>query len=52
MHPALGVVTLEQLLAAWVVHDLNHIRQIVEYMAAQYGENVGPWKQFLSILQK
>ncbi len=52
MHPALGEVTLEQLLAAWVVHDLNHIRQIVVYMAAQYADNVGPWKAYLSILNK
>lgn len=52
MHPELGEVTLEQLLATWVVHDLNHIRQIVEYMAAQYANNVGPWKAYLSILQK
>jgi len=51
MHPALGEVTLEQLLAAWVVHDLNHIRQIVAYMAREYSNAVGPWKQYLSILQ-
>jgi len=51
-HPELGEVTLAQLLATWVVHDLNHIRQIVEYMAAQYGDNVGAWKQYLSILNK
>lgn len=50
-HPALGEVTLEQLLAAWVVHDLGHIRQIVTYMARRYDEAVGPWKQYLSILQ-
>src|SRR5258706_4020936 len=31
VHPELGEVTLEQLLATWGVHDLNHIRQIVEY---------------------
>jgi hypothetical protein len=50
-HPALGEVTLEQLLAAWVVHDLNHIRQIATYMARKYETAVGPWKQYLSILQ-
>lgn len=49
-HPALGEVTLRQLLATWVVHDLNHIRQIVRYMARLYDEDVGPWKQYLSIL--
>lgn len=49
-HPVLGVVTLSQLLSAWVVHDLGHIRQIVRVMAKQYGEAVGPWTQFLTIL--
>ena len=51
-HPELGEVTLEQLLATWVVHDLNHIKQIAEYMTAQYADNVGPWKAYLSILNK
>jgi DinB superfamily len=49
-HPVLGVVTLSQLLSAWVVHDLGHIRQIVRVMAKQYGEAVGPWTEFLTIL--
>ena len=52
VHPELGEVTLEQLLATWVVHDLNHIRQIVTYMAAKYADSVGHWKAFLSILNK
>ena len=46
-HPELGEVTLEQLLATWVVHDLNHIRQIVTYMAKIYDDEVGPWKRIL-----
>lgn len=50
-HPDLGPVTLEQLLSTWVVHDLGHIRQIVTYMARKYESNVGPWKQYLSILK-
>lgn len=50
-HPDLGEVTLEQLLATWVVHDLGHIRQIVGYMARKYEIEVGPWKQYLSILK-
>ena len=50
-HPALGEVTLRQLLATWAVHDLNHIRQIVTYMARRYEQDVGPWKEYLSILQ-
>jgi uncharacterized damage-inducible protein DinB len=51
-HPALGTVTLSQLLATWVVHDLNHIGQIVEVMARQYGEAVGPWSAYLAILTR
>lgn len=50
MHPALGEVTLSQLLSTWVVHDLNHIRQIVAYMARKYEKNVGAWKAYLAIL--
>lgn len=50
MHPELGEVTLQQLLATWVVHDLNHIRQVVTYMARRYADEVGPWKAYLSIL--
>src|SRR5436190_10283150 len=50
VHPALGEVTLEQLLATWTVHDLNHIRQIVVYMGKLYGDEVGPWKEYLLIL--
>ena len=51
-HPALGTVTLSQLLATWVVHDLNHIGQIVEVMSRQYAEAAGPWKAYLAILTR
>lgn len=51
MHPELGAVTLEQLLATWVVHDLGHIRQVVRVMSKQYSEEVGPWRAYLSILR-
>ena len=51
IHPELGEVTLEQLLATWTVHDLNHIKQIVTGLAHKCGENVGAWKEYLSILQ-
>jgi hypothetical protein len=50
-HPELGEVTLEQLLATWVVHDLTHIRQVVTFLAKKYGANVGAWKEYLSILK-
>lgn len=51
MHPRLGEVTLENLLATWVAHDLNHIAQIAKCMATQYDETVGPWRAYLTILQ-
>ncbi|HEY1678735.1 MAG TPA: DinB family protein [Candidatus Sulfotelmatobacter sp.] len=51
LHPALGKVTLAQLLATWAVHDLTHIHQISRIMAHQYREAVGPWKAFLGVLQ-
>ena len=49
-HPSLGRVTLRQLLAAWVVHDLGHIAQISRVMAKRYREEVGPWVAFLPVL--
>lgn len=52
IHPAFGEVTLSQLLATWVVHDLNHIAQISRVMAKQYKEAVGPWIEYLGILQR
>lgn len=51
IHPELGEVTLENLLATWVVHDLTHIRQIATSLAKKYSENVGVWKEYLSILK-
>jgi hypothetical protein len=50
IHPVFGIVTLKQLLSTWVVHDLNHIGQVVRVMAKQYGEETGPWKEYLPIL--
>lgn len=49
-HPALGKVNLGQLLATWVVHDLNHLHQIAQTMARQYTDAVGVWKAYLDIL--
>ena len=51
-HPELGAVTLKQLLATWVVHDLSHIGQVARVMAKQYKSEVGPWKVYLPILVK
>jgi hypothetical protein len=50
VHPTFGEVTLGQLLATWVVHDLNHLGQIVKTMAKQYTQAVGPWREFLPIV--
>jgi hypothetical protein len=50
IHPDLGQVTLSQLLASWVVHDLNHLDQIVKTMAKQYTNAIGPWREFLPII--
>jgi hypothetical protein len=49
-HPALGPVTLRQLLSTWVVHDLGHVAQISRVMAKQYRGAVGPWTVFLPVL--
>ena len=49
-HPRFGPVTLRQLLAAWVVHDLGHIAQTARVMAKQYRGEVGPWVAFLPVL--
>jgi hypothetical protein len=49
-HPELGAVTLGNLLATWVIHDLGHIAQVVKTLASEYREEVGPWRAYLSIL--
>lgn len=51
-HPAFGNVTLGQLLATWAVHDLNHIGQIARVMSRRYAPAVGPWKEYLGILNR
>lgn len=51
IHPEFGAVTLRQLLATWVAHDLNHIAQISRVIAKQYKYEAGPWEQYLRILQ-
>lgn len=50
-HPALGVVTLSELLATWAAHDLTHLHQISRVMAYQYREAVGPWGAYLGVLK-
>lgn len=50
-HPALGAVTLSELLATWAVHDMTHLHQISRTMAHQYREAAGPWSVYLGVLQ-
>jgi hypothetical protein len=50
IHPSLGRVTLQELLASWVVHDLGHVAQIARVLAKQYRGEVGPWMPFLPVL--
>ncbi len=50
-HPALGVVTLSELLATWAVHDLTHLHQLSRVMAHQYEDAVGPWSAYLGVLK-
>lgn len=52
IHPELGSVTARELLATWVVHDLSHLGQIARVMAKQYREEVGPWREYLPILNR
>ncbi|HEU5049587.1 MAG TPA: DinB family protein [Gemmatimonadales bacterium] len=51
-HPDFGRVTLRQLLATWVAHDLGHVAQVARVMAKQYREAVGPWRAYLPILDR
>lgn len=49
-HPELGPVTLRQLLATWVAHDLDHIVQVARVLATQYADEVGPWRAYLRVI--
>ena len=51
-HPDFGPVTLSQLLATWVAHDLGHLAQISRVMARQYRDAVGPWRAYLPVLDR
>ena len=50
-HPALGTVTMAELLSTWAAHDMTHLHQISRVMAYQYREAVGPWSKFLGVLR-
>ena len=50
LHPELGPVTLRQLLATWVAHDLDHLMQISRVLGRQYADEVGPWRAYLRVI--
>ncbi len=50
LHPKLGGVSMKNLLATWVIHDLTHIAQISRVMAKQYKEEIGPWVEYFRII--
>ncbi len=50
-HPALGLVTVRQMLATWTAHDLGHILQVSRVMAKRKKEEVGPWAAYLSVMK-
>ena len=52
LHPEFGRVSLSQLLATWVVHDLGHVAQVARVMAKQYRDAVGPWRVYLPIVDR
>jgi len=52
VHPEFGEVTLRQLLATWVAHDLGHLVQVARTMAKRYRDAVGPWRKYLSVMDR
>jgi hypothetical protein len=51
VHPEFGDVTLGQLLACWVAHDLAHVNQIARVLLRRVGPDIGPWTKYFSLLQ-
>ncbi len=51
-HPEFGAVSLRQLLATWVAHDLGHVAQVARVMAKQYRDAVGPWRAYLPVMNR
>jgi len=52
LHPSLGPVKLEQLLATWVTHDMTHLAQISRVIAKQFTDEVGPWREYIGVLNR
>ena len=44
-------MTMAQLLATWAAHDLTHMSQILRVLTRQYRDQVGPWRQYMRLLQ-
>jgi hypothetical protein len=51
IHPKFGEVTLRQLLSTWTIHDLTHLAQIARVMAKQYKQEIGPWLEYMRLVQ-
>ena len=51
IHPKFGRVTLRQLLATWVAHDMDHLMQISRVLGKQLKDDVGPWTEFLRVVR-
>lgn len=52
LHPAFGEVRVRELISTWAVHDLTHIAQITRVIAKRYSEEVGPWKEYLGMINR
>lgn len=50
-HPEFGTVTLAQLLATWVAHDLDHLMQTARVMGKRYAAAAGPWRAYVRVLR-
>jgi hypothetical protein len=51
-HPQMGEVTLGQVVATWVAHDLTHLAQAGEVLARRHRDDVGPYRPFLPALDR
>ena len=52
VHPDLGIVTLKQLISTWTIHDIIHLNQISRVIVKHYGEDIGPWKKYVRLLNE
>ena len=52
IHPDLGIVTLKELISTWTIHDMIHLNQISRVIVKHYGEDIGPWKKYVRLLNE